>query len=351
MTTTQQPGPAGTEQRPGLAATSAVRMVWLLVLLAVLVVLGLLSIAVGTQFLELATVWRVLWTPDSSEAAIIVHDLRVPRTLLGILAGVALGLAGALIMALTRNPLADPGILGVNAGAQFAVVIAVSAFGLTTFHEYVWFSFAGAILATVAVYLIGSTGRGGGTPVRLTLAGVALGSVLSGVASGITLLNPRTFEVIRNWVAGSLVGRDLEIVGQLTPFVLVGVVMALSLARSLNAIALGDDLASSFGVDMRLTRTLGVIAVTILCGATTAVVGPISFVGLMVPHIARWLMGPDQRWIFVTTVVAAPSVLLLADIVGRLVIRPGEMQAGLVTAFIGAPVLIALVRRRKASGL
>ncbi|MQA10308.1 MAG: iron chelate uptake ABC transporter family permease subunit [Pseudonocardiaceae bacterium] len=335
---------AATSTSSGLARTNAVRGAWVALFLALLVMSAVVSIAVGNKFIPPDEIWRVLWYPDQSLASDIVRDLRIPRTLLGIL-------AGALIMALTRNPLADPGILGVNAGAQFFVVLAVALLGLTTFGQYVWFSFAGAIGTTVMVYSIGSIGRGGGTPVRLTLAGVALGAVLSGVASGITLLNPRAFDRLRTWSAGSLAGRELDVVLQLLPFVVVGALIAFALPRRLNAVALGDDLASAFGVSMRTTRLWGIVAVTILCGATTTVAGPISFVGLVVPHIVRWFFGPDQRWIFSATVVAAPTLVLIADITGRLVIRPGEIQVGLMTAFIGAPVLIALVRRKRVSGL
>lgn len=343
--------PAPEAPTSGLARSNRVRTAWVLAALALLLLVSVASVVVGTRLIAPDVVWQVLWHPDASQESIIVHDLRLPRTLLGIAAGASLGLAGALIMALTRNPLADPGILGVNAGAAFTVTIAVGAFGLASFYQYVWFSFAGAVAATIAVYLIGSAGRGGPTPVRLTLAGVALGAVLGGVSSGITLLDPEAFDVMRGWFAGSLAGRDMEIVLQTLPFLAVGIVTALLLARSLNAVALGDDLAAAVGVNIGRTRVAGIVAVTLLCGASTAVAGPIGFVGLMIPHIARWLLGPDQRWIFAFTVVAAPSLLLLADIAGRLVVRPTEVEAGLVTALIGAPVLIALVRRRRVSGL
>lgn len=345
------PGRAGEEPPSGLARTNSVRSLWLCLALAVLAATAVLSVAVGTRFVPPETVWQVLWHPDGSEESVIVHGVRLPRTALGLAAGTALGLAGALIMALTRNPLADPGILGVNAGAMFAVTLAVAFLGLNAFHQYVWFAFAGAVTATVAVYLIGSSGRGGATPVRLTLAGVALGAVLSGISSGIALLDPRAFDVMRHWFAGSLSGRDMEVVGQTLPFLGIGVLVALALARPLNAVALGDDLAAAMGVHMAWTRFAGVVAVTLLCGTATAAAGPIGFVGLMVPHVARWLLGPDQRWVFVFTALAAPALLLASDIVGRLVIRPAEIEVGVVTAFVGAPVLIALVRRRKASGL
>ncbi|MBM4603521.1 iron chelate uptake ABC transporter family permease subunit, partial [Rhodococcus hoagii] len=203
------------------------------------------------------------------------------------------------------------------------------------------------VVATVVVYALGSVGRGGATPIRLTLAGVAIGSVLGGVSSAITLLDPSAFDQMRNWNAGSLSGRSMEAALGVSPFIAVGLVLALVIARPLNAVALGDDLARTLGAHILRTRVVGVIAVTLLCGAATAAAGPIGFVGLMVPHVARWFVGPDQRWILPYTVVCAPMLLLTSDILGRIVIRPGELQVGVVTAFVGAPVLIWLVRRRR----
>lgn len=343
--------PETAERAQGLARTNARRTAGLLVCAAVLVVVILASIAVGSKGIPLGTVVDALVHFDDSNDHVIVRELRVPRTVLGLLVGAALGIAGALIQAMTRNPLADPGILGVNAGAGFAVVIAVAVFGLTSIWSYIWFAFLGAVVATVVVYALGSVGRGGATPIRLTLAGVAIGSVLGGVSSAITLLDPSAFDQMRNWNAGSLSGRSMEVALGVSPFIAVGLVLALVIARPLNAVALGDDLARTLGAHILRTRVVGVIAVTLLCGAATAAAGPIGFVGLMVPHVARWFVGPDQRWILPYTVVCAPMLLLTSDILGRIVIRPGELQVGVVTAFVGAPVLIWLVRRRKVSGL
>jgi iron complex transport system permease protein len=268
-----------------------------------------------------------------------------------VLVGTALGVAGALIQAMTRNPLADPGILGVNAGAALFVAFAVGVLGVTDVRFYVWFAFVGAVLATVAVYALGSVGRAGATPIRLTLSGIALGAVLGGVTSGMLLLDPDAFARMRFWGAGSLAGRGLDIAAATGPFVVLGLCLAALVARPLNAIALGDELARSLGANALRTRTVGVVAVTLLAGAATAAAGPVGFVGLMVPHMVRWFVGPDQRWILIHTVFAAPALLLFADVVGRIVIEPGELQVGIVTAFVGAPVLILLVRRKKASGL
>ncbi|MFI1381894.1 Fe(3+)-siderophore ABC transporter permease [Embleya sp. NPDC020886] len=344
--------PTHAEAERGPVAGSPVRRgLWLIVATAALVLVILLSVAIGSKNIPLPTVWDALFHYDGSNDHVIVRDLRLPRTLLGVLVGTALGVAGAVIQAVGRNPLADPGILGVNAGAGFAAVLAIAVFDITDLRGYIWFAFLGAIATTVAVYTIGSRGRGGATPVRLTLAGVALGAVLGGISSGITLLDPSTFDRMRFWSAGSIGGRQWDTIEQVAPFLLVGLVVAASVARALNAVALGGDTARALGVNITRTRVLSVIAITLLCGGATAVAGPIGFVGLMVPHVARWITGPDQRWILAYTLVLSPILLLVADILGRLVVRPGELQVGIVTAFVGVPVLIALVRRQKVSGL
>ncbi|MCM2393838.1 FecCD family ABC transporter permease [Streptomyces albipurpureus] len=348
-------GPSGRDdgkgQRPGLARTNAGRSLGLLIAVVTLAVCLLGSLAIGARSLPLPDVWNALFAFDGSEAAFIVRDLRVPRALLGLIVGAALGVSGALIQALTRNPLADPGILGVNAGAGFAVTLGIAFLGLTSFEGYLALSFAGAIVVTTAVYALGSAGRAGATPVKLTLVGVALSAVLAGISSAIALLRPDVFDEMRGWAAGSLAARGWDTFWNVLPFITVGLVLALLSARSLNAVALGDDLARSLGASVGRTRVVVVIAVTLLAGAATAAAGPIGFVGLMIPHIARWFVGPDQRWIMLYTMVCAPILLVLSDTVGRIVLSPQELQVGIVTAFIGAPVLILLVRRKKASGL
>ncbi|MEP7764281.1 iron chelate uptake ABC transporter family permease subunit [Sanguibacter sp. 25GB23B1] len=335
----------------GVAHNNATRSLWLLVLVGALALALLLSLAVGAKTVPFTNVLSALFAPDGSTDDVVVREMRAPRTVLGLLVGIALGLSGAMIQALTRNPLADPGILGVNAGAGFAVVVGVAVFGVVEIEEYIWFAFLGVIVTTVVVYVIGSMGRGGTTPVRLTLAGIAIGAVLGGVSSGITLLDPQVFDAMRYWGAGSLSNRTWEMVGTVTPFILAGTAVVLLVARPLNAVALGDDLASSLGANLGRTRAWVVVGVTLLCGAATAAAGPIGFVGLMVPHVARWFVGPDQRWIMPYTLAMAPVLLLVSDVIGRVVLRPAELQVGIVTAFVGAPVLIWLVRRRKVSGL
>ncbi|SDR89405.1 iron complex transport system permease protein [Paraoerskovia marina] len=328
------------------------RAIALLVLLALLVVAVFLSLAVGSRPMSLDVVWGALTSgdvPAADRAAVV--DLRLPRTVLGILVGAGLAVAGAIIQAVTRNPLADPGILGVTSGSAFMVAVAVGFLGIATPSGYVWFALAGALLASVVVYLIGSAGGRSAGPAQLTLAGVALSAVLSGLVSAIRLTDPQSFAAIQTWESGSFQDRGWDVIVPVLPFVLAGLLLALALAGSLNALALGDDLASALGSSVLRTRVLAVVAVTLLAGGATAMGGPIIFVGLMVPHVARWIAGPDQRWIITYSMVLGPVLVLVADVLGRVVARPGEIPVGVITAFVGAPVLIWLVRRSRVIGL
>ncbi|GAA1319189.1 iron chelate uptake ABC transporter family permease subunit [Leucobacter albus] len=335
----------------GLATTQLSRALVLFAILGVLALVALTSVVVGSREIPLSVVWDAVFNRSDIEDHFVIWDLRIPRTVVAIAVAAALGVAGALIQALTRNPLADPGILGVNSGASFAVAIGVGVFGVTSITQYIWFAFAGALVVTLAVYAIGSAGRGGADPLRLVLAGVALGAALSGLTSALTLLDPQAFDKMRNWGAGTVVGRGLDLVWPVLPFLAAGLVIAFLMARPLNAIALGEDLARALGANVLRTRIFVIIAVTLLAGGATAIAGPIGFIGLMVPHVARWIVGPDQRWILAYTIALAPILLLVADIAGRLIMRPAEVPVGIVTAFVGAPVLIVLIRRRKLSGL
>ncbi|WUH99880.1 iron chelate uptake ABC transporter family permease subunit [Spirillospora sp. NBC_00431] len=328
-------------RRPALLAGS----------LALLVVLCLLSIAVGTRQIPLDEVVRALTGPHDTETGTIVWDVRVPRTLLGVLAGAALGLGGAVLQGLTRNPLADPGLLGVSAGAGFALMLAVGVAGMTSLYGYVWFAFAGALVASVVVYVLGGLGRGGQTPVKLALAGIAVTFLLESITRGVSLVDPQVLNRYRFWSAGSLAGQDTSLVVQVLPFIAVGAVLALSIAPALNNLALGDDVAASLGRRLRLIRMQGAVAVMLLTGAAVAVAGPIVFIGLVVPHAVRAISGPDQRWLLPLTAVLASCLLLGADIAGRVVARPQELDVGIVAAFIGAPFFILLVRRRRLAEL
>jgi iron complex transport system permease protein len=330
------------------------RRLALLVAVVVLVLAVLASLAIGSRQIPLATVLDALsgrGGDGDPQDLLVVRELRVPRTLIGIVVGAALGLSGALMQALTRNPLADPGLLGVNAGAAAAMVTALAVFGITSRLQLVWASMAGAAIVAVAVYLLGATGRGGATPVRLALAGTAVSAALYAYISAQVLLDTTTFDRYRFWQVGSLAGQDMTIFWRMLPFFAVGIVLALTQARALNALALGEDSGRALGADVTRTRVLTALAVTLLCGAATATAGPIAFVGLAVPHVVRALTGPDQRWVLPFSCIVAPALLLLGDVVGRIVVRPGELEVSVVTALLGAPVLVALVRRRRLAQL
>jgi ABC-type Fe3+-siderophore transport system permease subunit len=325
------------------------RRIALLLLLAVLaVVAGLLSIAVGTRSIGLAEVWRALtdsgWT---GQDAVIVRDLRLPRTLLGLMVGAALGAAGALMQGHTRNPLGDPGLLGVTAGASFAVVLAIFLLGIGTPAGYVWFAFGGALVGTVLVFAIGSVGRGGPTPVTLALAGAALSALLYALVRTILVGDQQTLDSYRFWVVGALAGRGSDVAWEVAPFILAGLVLAVANAPALNLLGLGDDVARGLGQRVWQARAVGLTAVTLLCGAATAACGPIAFVGLVTPHVARAVTGPDHRWLVPASGLLGAVLLVLADVLGRVVVRPAELQVGIVLALVGAPFFIALIRRRR----
>ena len=307
----------------------------------------LLSLAVGAQTLSPGAVWHALVAPDpGAPATAIVRELRAPRTALGVLVGLALGAAGALMQGHTRNPLADPGLLGVSAGASFAVVVGIQMFGIGSLSGYIWFAFAGALAASILVFGIASGQRGGPTPVTLALAGLAISALLASFTQGMLLADDASLNVFRFWVVGSLSGRDAQVAIQVAPFIVVGLGLALANAPALNALGLGEDVARALGQRVLLARVVGVTAIVLLCGAATAACGPIGFLGLVMPHLARALTGPDHRWLIPCSALAGATALLCADVLGRIVVCPAELQTGIVLAVVGAPFFIALVRRR-----
>ena len=323
------------------------RLLGLAALAGALVLALLASIAIGTKIIPLNEVGSALVAPTGTENDVVTRSLRIPRTVLGVLVGIALGLAGALVQGFTRNPLGDPGLLGVNAGAALFVVVGIYLFGVGSLFGYVWFAFAGALVASVAVFLIGTRAPGGATPVSLALAGAAMSFLMQALTSAIVLLDEPSLDAYRFWVVGSLAGRDADVAGQVVWFIVAGIVLALASAPALNALSLGDDVAASLGHSVRRTRLVGVVAITLLAGAATAACGPIVFLGLIVPHVVRAFTGPDHRWLLPASGLAGAVLLLLADVVGRVVARPGELQVGIVVAVLGGPFFIALVRRRK----
>jgi iron complex transport system permease protein len=317
-------------------------------LMAVLLVVVVASLAVGAKAIPVSSVIEAFTSYDPANTDhLVVRELRLPRTIVGLLVGSALGVAGALMQAVTRNPLADPGILGVNAGASFAVVIAIWAFGIGSVLGLVWFAFAGAAVTSVVVYLLGSVGRGGATPVRLALAGAALSALLFALTRAVTLLDTSTLDQFRFWAVGSLSGRDAAVAWNVAGFVVAGLLLAAVVARPLNALALGEDAAAALGTKVGRTRVVSGVSIMLLCGAAVAAVGPVGFVGLVVPHAVRARVGPDQRWLIPCCAIAGPVLLLFCDTVGRVIARPGEIQVGIMTAGIGGPAFVLLVRRMR----
>ena len=318
----------------------------LVVLAALLVFVCLLSLAIGSRSIPLSTVVDVLLHPSDSDASTIVHDLRLPRTVLAVAVGIALGVAGALMQGHTRNPLADPGLLGVEAGAAFAVVLGIYLFGVTDLTGYAWFSLVGAGIAAAAVFAIGST-RGGPDPVSLVLAGMAVSALLYSLTQVVVLRDIETLDAYRFWAVGSVSSRGMEVFWQVLPFIVVGLALAAMSASTLNLLQLGDDVASSLGLHPMRAKVIGVLGVMMLTGAATAACGPILFVGLVVPHVARFFSGVDYRWVIPYAAFIGAILLLAADIIGRVVVRPGELQVGIVMSLIGGPVFIILVRRTR----
>jgi iron complex transport system permease protein len=321
-------------------------------LLGLLVVVVVASLMWGARDVAAAEVWRALVDPVAgNNDHAVVRDERLPRTIIGLIGGAALGASGALMQGVTRNPIADPGLLGLNSGASLGVITAIAGFGVSTVQGYLWFAFLGAAVAAVVVYGAASLGWEGVTPVKLALVGAAFSATATSLITIVLLSDANTLDDFRFWQVGSLANRTTTFFTTVVPFVLpfvaVGLLLALASGRVLNALSLGDDVARSLGQDVARGRLLVVVAVVLLCGSAVSLVGPIAFVGLVVPHVARLLVGPDYRWIVGLSVLLGPVVLLVADVVGRLLV-PGELEAGLVVAVIGAPVLLLIVRQSKA---
>jgi iron complex transport system permease protein len=317
----------------------------LALLCVILALVAFLSVTLGSRDIGLTDVLRALAGLDGSSIEhTVTVEMRVPRTLLGVLVGAALGVAGTVLQGVTRNPLADTGIMGVNSGAAAFVVLAITVLGVRGVNLYIWFAFAGAILAVLLVYAIASLGREGATPVKLALAGAAVTAGMGSLTTGIVMTNVDALNELRFWQVGSLAGRYAPILSGVAPFLIAGLVLSLACGRALNGLALGEDTARGLGQRVGLTRAAAFAVVAVLAGAATAACGPIVFVGLIVPHLARFLCGPDYRWMLPYSMLLAPIVLLLADVVGRVVAAPGELQVGVVLGVLGAPVFVGIVR-------
>lgn len=329
----------------------AARGLKLVLAIAVLALAGVASLAIGARPISPETLVQALtaYNPANGDHAVVLS--RIPRTLVGLLAGAALGLAGAAMQGVARNPLADPGILGVNSGAALAVVIGIFVFGVTNFTGYIWFAFLGAGAAAVLVYAVASLGRDGATPTKLALAGAALSAGMVSLLNAVLVSSQQTFDTFRFWQVGSVAGRGWDVIVPVLPFLAFGFALTLLTGKVLNSLSLGDDIARGLGQNVTAARALTALGVVVLCGAATAAAGPIAFIGLVIPHVVRAFTGPDYRWILPFSMVLAPVLLLAADILGRVILPPGEVQVGILTAVIGAPVFIWLVRRRKMAEL
>jgi iron complex transport system permease protein len=309
------------------------------------------SLALGSRNIGLSEVIGALLHPDSGSFESLVIRERIPRTVFSIIAGASLGVSGALMQAITRNPIADPSILGVNTGASLFVVSGIAFFHISSANQFIWFALAGAAVTAVFVYRIGSMGSGGATPIKLALAGAATSAALSSLVSAVILPRTDVMNAYRFWQVGSVSGATWEGILSVSPFLVIGLAIGILSASALNALALGDDVATGLGVKTGLIRIVGALAGVLLCGATTALAGPIGFVGLMIPHIMRMLCGPDMKLVVPMSALGGAMLLTVSDIIGRLLGQPGELEAGIVTAFLGAPILIMIAMRAKVRSL
>lgn len=326
------------------------RALWFLVAIATLGALIVISVMIGSRDVSWADAVAALGgsTNGFDEAAVAK---RIPRTFLAVAVGAALGVSGAVMQGVTRNPLADPGILGVNMGASLAVVTGIAYFGLTSASSFIWVAITGAALAAVFVYVVGSLGRGGATPLKLALAGAATSAALASFVTAIILPRGDISQSARSWQIGGVGGGTWDSISQVLPFLLVGFLISLASAKGLNSLALGDDLAAGLGERVAMMRGAAALGAVVLCGAATAVTGPIAFVGLVVPHACRLMFGVDHRWVLPFSAVVGASLLTGADVLGRILTRPSEIDVGIITAIIGAPIFIWIVRRSKVRAL
>lgn len=351
MTTTTLTGTPAAPAQGRPAALRRRRATGLAVCVAAVVLACVASLAFGSRVVAWPDVVAGVLHPDLDDIAQAAVQSRISRTLLGLLVGAALGLAGAVMQGLTRNPLADPGLLGVSSGASFAVVCGIAWLGVTSLTQYIWLAFLGAAVAAALVYAVGSIGREGATPLKLALAGAATSAALVSLVSMVLLTRTDVYDTFRFWQVGSIGRASLGEIGQVLPFLLVGGVLAVACARGMDAIALGDEVATGLGQRIGRVRALGALASVLLCGAAVAIAGPIGFVGLVVPHAARRFTGPDHRWLLPYSAALGAALLLVADVIGRLVARPQEVEVGIVTALIGAPVFLLILRRQKVRDL
>jgi iron complex transport system permease protein len=314
--------------------------------LIILVVCLILSVSFGAAKIPLAKIIESFLSFDASREHLIIRTVRLPRSILAMIVGASISVAGALMQGVTRNPLADPGILGVSSGAAFSVVMAIFLFGASTPSIYVWYAFLGAGVSAFSVYFLASLGRGGATPLNLTIAGAAISSLLASLTSGILIVSQRTLEEIRFWLAGSLAGTDTNIILQILPYVCIGMILALAISRQVTILSLGEDIAKGLGQQTTWVKIAAVISVLLLDGSAVAVAGAIGFIGLVIPHIVRFVVGVDYRWVVPYSALFGAILLLVADILARLILQPQEIPVGIMTALVGAPFFVYLAKTK-----
>lgn len=342
--TTTLPAPASVERT--LRRPAQVRLAAFAAGLVLLAALCALSVAFGVRAVTIGDITTALTgSADTVAEAAVVK--RIPRTVLAMLVGAALALSGAGMQAVTRNPIADPGILGVTSGASLAVVIGIAFFGMAHPYAYIVVAIIGAAAAACFVYGVGSLGRGGATPLKLALAGAATTAALTSLISAVLLPRVDILQSVQFWQIGGVGGADWARIGVLTPVLAVGALLSIASARGMNSLALGDDMAAGLGENVARTRLVTALGAVILAGAATAIAGPIGFVGLVVPHVCRMIIGTDHRWLLPFSALVGACLLVAGDTLGRVIARPDEIQVGIITAVIGAPFFIAIVRRQK----
>lgn len=315
-----------------------------------LIIVSVLSILYGSKSVDMEILFDAFFTNKES-FSISVVQARIPRTLFGILAGASLGVSGCLMQSITRNPIADPSILGINTGASLFVVVGIAFFSISSPSQYIWLGFTGAMLTAILVYGIASVGQSGATPIKLALAGAAVSMALMSLVNTIMLPNSQVMDSFRFWQTGSIGGAKWNMILVLLPYFILGLLLSFYLSSSLNTLALGDELATSLGINSKKVRAMAAFAGVLLCGATTALAGPIAFVGLMVPHIMRLLIGSNMHYLLPLSALGGSILLLGADIIGRVIASPAELEVGIITAILGAPVFIYIVRKVKIRSL
>lgn len=321
------------------------------IMIVLLLICAFLSIACGVKSVGIQSIIGAFITNDASALEVNIVQARIPRTVFGILAGAALGISGLLMQSITRNPIADPSILGVNTGASLFVVCGIAFFHIQSGNQYIWLAFIGAALTAILVYGLASVGTGGATPIRLALAGAAASTALQSLVNTIMLPNTQVMDQFRFWQVGSISGASWQDIRLISPYLVVGFLLAFFMVPSLNTLALGDDVATGLGVNVMMVRGLSALAAVLLCASVTALAGPISFIGLMVPHLICAFVGPDLKKIMPLSAICGACVLLISDVLGRILGRPGELESGIITALIGGPVFIVIIRKVKVRSL